>query len=54
MGLGLKRGTVVLEPHSEQWDSNSGETIYLLESILGYDAICNLESKGMDKLYKFS
>ena len=39
MPLGLKRGTVHLEPHDKQWDEIAGQTIKTLKSILGDDAI---------------
>ena len=39
MSLGLKRGTVQLEPHDKQWDETAIQTIKTLKSILGDDAI---------------
>ena len=39
MSLGLKRGTVQLEPHDKQWDEVAVQTIKTLKSILGDDAI---------------
>ena len=39
MSLGLKRGTVQLEPHDKQWDEVAVQTIKILKSILGDDAI---------------
>ena len=39
MSLGLKRGTVQLEPHDKQWDEIAVQTIKTLKSILGGDAI---------------
>ena len=39
MSLGLKRGTVQLEPHDKQWDEVAIQTIKILKSILGNDAI---------------
>ena len=39
MSLGLKRGTVQLEPHDKQWDDVAVQTIKTLKSILGDDAI---------------
>ena len=39
MPLGLKRGTVHLEPHDKQWDEIATQTIKTLKSILGDDAI---------------
>ena len=39
MPLGLKRGTVQLEPHDKQWDEIAIQTIKTLKSILGDDAI---------------
>ena len=39
MSLGLKRGTVQLEPHDKQWDEAAIQTIRKLKSILGDDAI---------------
>ena len=35
MSLGLKRGTVQLEPHDKQWDEAAIQTIRKLKSILG-------------------
>ena len=37
--LGLKRGIVQLEPHDKQWDEAAIQTIKILKSILGDDAI---------------
>ena len=34
MSLGLKRGTVQLEPHDKQWDEVAIQTIKILKSIL--------------------
>lgn len=39
MSLGLKRGTVQLEPHDKQWEKVAVQTIEKLNSILGDDAI---------------
>lgn len=39
MSLGLKRGTVQLEPHDKQWDETAIQTIKILKSILGDDAV---------------
>ena len=39
MSLGLKRGIVQLEPHDKQWDEVAIQTIKILKSILGDDAI---------------
>ena len=39
MSLGLKRGTVQLEPHDKLWDEIAVQTIKTLKSILGDDAI---------------
>lgn len=39
MPLGLKRGTVQLEPHDKQWDEIAVQTIKTLKSILGDDVI---------------
>lgn len=39
MSLGLKRGTVQLEPHDKQWDETAIQTIKTLKSILGDDAV---------------
>ena len=39
MSLGLKRGTVQLEPHDKQWDEAAIQTIKNLKSILGDDAV---------------
>ena len=39
MSLGLKRGTVQLEPHDKQWKETAAQTIKILKSILGDDAI---------------
>ena len=49
MSLGLKRGTVQLEPHDKQWDETAIQTIKTLKSILGDDAIdtkCRFEYPG--------
>ena len=37
--VGLKRGTVQLEPHDKQWDEAAIQTIKNLKSILGDDAV---------------
>ena len=39
MTLGLKRGTVQLEPHDKQWDEIAVQTIKTLKAILGDDVI---------------
>lgn len=39
MPLGLRRGTVQLEPHDKQWKEAAVQTIKILKSILGDDAI---------------
>lgn len=39
MLLGLKRGTVILEPHNDEWELCAKETIIDLKRILGVDAI---------------
>lgn len=39
MQLGLKRGTVRLEPHNKQWEIIAVQTIKKLKMILGEDAI---------------
>ena len=39
MSLGLKRGIVQLEPHDKQWDEAAIQTVKILKSILGDDAI---------------
>ena len=39
MSLGLKRGTVQLEPHDKQWDEIAVQTIKILKAILGDDVI---------------
>ena len=39
MSLGLKRGIVQLESHDKQWDEAAIQTIKILKSILGDDAI---------------
>lgn len=39
MELGLKRGTVALEPHNDEWEKSAKETIHVLETILGSDAV---------------
>lgn len=39
MELGLKRGTVALEPHNAEWEKSAKETIYVLKTILGSDAV---------------
>lgn len=39
MTLGLKRGTVQLEPHDKQWNEIAVQTIKTLKAILGDDVI---------------
>lgn len=39
MTLGLKRGTVKLSPHQEQWDKAAKDTILTLKALLGSVAI---------------
>lgn len=39
MELGLKRGTVALEPYNDEWEKSAKETIYVLKTILGSDAV---------------
>ncbi|WP_299119349.1 GrpB family protein, partial [uncultured Eubacterium sp.] len=39
MSLGLKRGTMQLEPHDKQWDEAAIQTIRKLKSILCDDDI---------------
>lgn len=39
MSLGLKRGTVQLQPHDKQWENMATQTIEKLKSVLGKDAI---------------
>ena len=39
MSLGLKRESVKLESHDKHWDNIAGQTIKILKSILGDDAI---------------
>lgn len=39
MSLGLKRGTVQLEPHNKQWEEVAVQTIGKLKAILGEEAI---------------
>lgn len=39
MSLGLKRGTVQLEPHNKQWEEIAVQTMESLKAILGEDAI---------------
>nr|WP_288722153.1 GrpB family protein [uncultured Sellimonas sp.] len=39
MSLGLKRGTVKLEPHDEQWEYEAQKTICVLKKVLGKDAM---------------
>ena len=39
MPLGLKRESVKLESHDKHWDNIAGQTIKILKSILGDDAI---------------
>ena len=46
MSLGLKRGTVQLEPHDKQWDEAAIQTIKNLKSILGDDAV-DIQHIGM-------
>ncbi len=38
LDLGLKRGSVRLQPHRDNWDALAAETIELLRSLLGSDA----------------
>lgn len=45
MSLGLKRGTVQLEPHDKQWDEAAIQTIKILNSILG-DAAIDIQHIG--------
>ncbi|MGB4091978.1 MAG: GrpB family protein [Ruminococcus flavefaciens] len=35
MSIGLFRGTVILEPHSIEWEANAQQTIAGLKAILG-------------------
>ena len=35
MSIGMKRGTVYLEPHQAEWERIAEETILTLKSILG-------------------
>lgn len=37
--IGLKRGTVALLPHREEWDENAAKTIVQLKEILGNAAV---------------
>lgn len=46
MSLGLKRGTVQLEPHDKQWDEATIQTIKKLKSILGDDAVVDIQHIG--------
>lgn len=45
MALGLKRGTVKLLPHQEQWDKTAKDTILILKALLGGVAI-NIQHIG--------
>ena len=49
MSLGLKRGTVQLEPHDKQWDEAAIQTIKILKSILGDDAI-DIQERGAENV----
>lgn len=35
MGIGLRRGTVAVEPHTAEWEISAGRTVEQLKSILG-------------------
>ena len=39
MSIGMKRGTVYLEPHQTEWERSAGETIQTLKRILGSVAV---------------
>ena len=39
MSIGMKRGTVYLEPHQSEWERAAEETIHTLKSILGSVAV---------------
>lgn len=39
MSLGLRRGTVRLEPHDPRWEEEAGKTIEMIKCILGEDAV---------------
>lgn len=39
MSIGMKRGTVYLEPHQEEWERAAEETIQTLKNILGSVAV---------------
>ena len=39
MKLGLKRGTVELQPHQKAWEENADHTISMLRRILGAAAV---------------
>lgn len=39
MNLGLKRGTVELQPHQKAWEENANQTISMLKCILGAAAV---------------
>lgn len=39
MSIGLKRGSVRLEPHDSAWDESAREIIYTLKAVLGSDAV---------------
>lgn len=53
--IGLKRGTVELEPHQKEWDKNAENTVRLLKQLLGdialdiqhigSTAICSIHAK---------
>lgn len=45
MSIGMKRGTVYLEPHQDGWETAARETIRLLKSILG-DAAADIQHVG--------
>lgn len=43
MSIGLKRGTVAVEPHSVEWEISAQKKIELLKEILGEDILRRAE-----------
>ena len=39
MSIGLKKDTVVLEPHQEEWDIEGGNTCKRIKRVLGDDIV---------------
>lgn len=51
--LGLKRGTVVLSPHREEWRKTAKETAEVLKKVLG-DKVCGIEHVGSTSIHGIS